>query len=276
MKKLELNKAEAKNKYTEAENLLLSELDLKDWQPTDENTGVKTHKGGFGTTGRLDAEYYQPKYDEIEEKIKSYENYKLKELVKIIKSIEPGSTFYQETGLPFIRVSNLTTQGISKPKIHVPKNIVANAEELKPKKDTVLLTKDGTIGIAYKVDKDLEAITSGAIVHLTVKDKNKLNPDYLTLVLNSVITKLQSERDAGGSIIKHWRIKEIEQILIPIIDIEVQQSISAKIQESFRLKAQSEQLLEIAKTGVEKAIENDEDFASEWINSELAKLKIKK
>ena len=44
--------------------------------------------------------------------------------------------------------------------------------------------------------------------------------------------------------------------------------------ESLDLKLKSKQLLEIAKTGVEKAIETDEATATNWINQQLAILGI--
>lgn len=58
------------------------------------------------------------------------------------------------------------------------------------------------------------------------------------------------------------------------IDIKLQEKINHKIQESFNLKQQSKQLLEIAKIGVEKAIENDEEKAIFWIKEELGRLGI--
>ena len=62
---------ESKSLYSQAEDLLLDELGLKDWQP--KNTLHTTKKfSDFAQSGRLDAEYYQPKYDEIEKAIKSY------------------------------------------------------------------------------------------------------------------------------------------------------------------------------------------------------------
>ena len=51
--------------YYQAEDLLLSELGLKDWQPTEENIAVKSFSASFGTSRRLDAEYYQPKYEKL-------------------------------------------------------------------------------------------------------------------------------------------------------------------------------------------------------------------
>ena len=80
---------------------------------------------------------------------------------------------------------------------------------------------------------------------------------------------MQSQRDAGGSIIKHWKPSEIKKILIPIIDKTIQSQIEQKIKESFKLKEQSKQLLDIAKKAVEIAIEEDEDIAMEYINDQI-------
>ncbi len=55
--------------YQQAEDLLLSELGLKNWQSTDENIAVKSFSASFGMSDRLDAEYYQPFYEEVEQKI---------------------------------------------------------------------------------------------------------------------------------------------------------------------------------------------------------------
>jgi restriction endonuclease S subunit len=134
-----------------------------------------------------------------------------------------------------------------------------------PKKDTILFSKDGTVGLAYKLREDKRIITSGAILHLNVLDTDEVLPDYLTLVLNSQIVQLQAERDTGGSIIEHWRVSEIENVVIPIIKITQQQRIADLVERSFTLKAQSEALLAIAKRGVELAIESDEASAQAWM-----------
>ena len=65
--------------YSLAEELLLNELGLHNWEPTEANTEVKTFKNSFLESGRLDAEYYQPKYDEVIEKIQQTEYYTLAE-----------------------------------------------------------------------------------------------------------------------------------------------------------------------------------------------------
>lgn len=257
------NLANSKTLYTEAENILLEELGLNNWQPTIKNNNTKTLKESFLSSGRIDAEYYQPKYDEILRVLKQFNHDTLGNLVSIQKSIEPGSDFYQNEGIPFIRVANLSKNGISEADVFLSNDEFGDFAVM-PKKNTILLSKDGSVGIAYKVEEDMKAITSGAILHLTVVSK-KVLPDYLTLVLNSVVVKLQAERDAGGSIIQHWKPDEIKQVIIPVIDNKIQKTIADKIQQSFALQSKSQQLLEAAKKAVEMAIEQNEEMAMDYL-----------
>lgn len=265
---LVINNSEQLNKnskllFIKAEELLLKSVGLQNYTPGKKAVNIKSFKESFLQSGRLDAEYYQPKYEEIIAKISQFENLKICELVTIEKSIEPGSGAYQEEGIPFIRVSNLSKFGLSKPEIHLDRKEFG--EIIKPKKDTILLSKDGSVGIAYKVSEDMDCITSGAILHLSVTNP-KVNADYLTLVLNSKLVQLQAERDAGGSIIQHWKPSEIQQVIIPIIAQEIQTEIAVLVQKSFALKQQSEKLLYVAKRAVEIAIEENEEIAMEYIN----------
>jgi restriction endonuclease S subunit len=253
---------ESKALYREAEELLLGELGLVGYEPSVQNIATKSFKESFAISGRLDSEYYQPKYDEIVAHIKKTNFDKLDNIVNIKKSIEPGSEAYQEEGIPFIRVSNVTKFGITDTNIYLSKTILSEEDlkKLYPTKDTILLSKDGTIGIAYKIKNETDIITSGALLHLSVKRDDVL-PEYLTLVLNSLIVQLQADRDAGGSIIQHWKPSEIGEVLIPIIENSIQTQIEEKIKKSFELKEESKKLLDLAKRAVEIAIEKNEDEA---------------
>lgn len=194
----------------------------------------------------------------------------------IKKSVEPGSDAYceeGETGLPFLRVADYSKNGLTPPQKHLHSTYVkenwGKLKELLPRKNTILFSKDGSVGEAYCLTEDLEAITSGAVLHLLIKNPDELLPEYLTLVLNSQLIKMQSERDAGGSIILHWRVSEIENVVVPLVDMEVQNQIAELVQQSFALKAQSEHLLDVAKRAVEIAIEQDEAAALAYIAHEV-------
>lgn len=224
--------------------------------------GYTSTLGSVKKTGRLDAEYYQPQFEYLYNEIRKKQTKQLKNIVSIQKSIEPGSDYYLEDGVPFVRVADITKFGISVPSIYLDNDTFADV--IRPKKDTILLSKDGSIGIAYKIEKDEDFITSGAILHLHVDDKSVL-PDYLTLVINSKVVQMQAERDAGGSIIQHWKPSEISTVIIPILPMEEQLEISNKVQESFMLRRESKRLLDIAKQAVEIAISENEETALNFL-----------
>lgn len=261
--------------YAQAEALLLSELGLQDWQPSEANTAEVSLVDSFLSSGRLDAEYYQPKYDELLEKITHIDNEPLINLVTIGKSIETGSEAYSDEGVPYIRVSDISKFGIEQPTTRISNDYYLRnktlLDKLKVKKNTILLSKDGSIGIAYTVHEDLDMLTSGALLHLKIKNKRVL-PDYLTLVLNSNVVQQQAERDGGGSIIVHWRVSEIEKVIIPILSEDIQGQISNFVCQSQAAQAESKRLLALAKEAVEVAIEQSEEAAEKLIASSLANL----
>lgn len=259
-------------KYGQVEEYLINILDIDLSCDVNGGASIKSFSESFENTGRLDAEYYQPKYDKLINAIMSSRHKKLKEIVSIYKSIEPGSDAYQEEGIPFIRISDISQYGISKTDKYLERRGKYDLPEYYLKKNEILFSKDGSVGIAYKVENDTQAITSSALLHLSVNESEEILPDYLTAVLNSKIVQLQAERDAGGSIIKHWKPSEIEEVLIPILDIEIQKNISQKVIESFELQNCAKLLLEVAKQAVEIAIEQNETIATEWLNDKSEKL----
>ena len=272
IKKKEELLEESKSLYCLAVDEFNELIGIKEWKNQPPIYSTKSFFDSYKISGRLDAEYYHPKYDGLFSTLSKHKTMPLggsRGIVSIMKSIEPGSEAYLEQGVPFIRVSDVDKYEISTPPIMLSKDIVPNIKDLYPKKDTILLSKDGSIGIAYKLEKDMEAVTSGALLHLTVKDLNVVLPDYLTLVLNSPIVQLQAERDCNGAIIQHWKPSDIEKVLIPILDMSVQREIASKVQESFRLREESKRLLDLAVKTVEMAIESDEDTALKWLESKV-------
>lgn len=257
--------------YQFAEQTLMEIVKFPDFSAFGTHS-IKSINESFTLSGRLDAEYYQPKYDALFETLSRFKCAKLggaNGLVNITKSIEPGSEAYVEEGIPFVRVSDVSRFELSEPEIKLRSDILPNPEVLFPQKDTILLSKDGSVGIAYKVETPMSVITSGALLHLKIRDKSTILPDYLTLVLNSPIVQLQAERDSNGAIIQHWKPSEIENVIIPILEMDLQKEIAAKVQESFTLRKQSKQLLEYAKQAVEIAIEQGEGVALKWLKDKL-------
>jgi len=254
--------------YYEAQSMLLSELGLADWRPRHHLSFIK-HYADLQEAERIDADYFQPKYDEIIDAIKACHGgwETLGDLVSLKKCIEVGRGEYLDEGIPFVRVSNLSPFEISKEK-YISDSLYSDIKEHQPKRGEILLTKDATPGVAhYLKDAPEKMIPSGGILRLKTKSDG-VNNEYLTLVLNSILTKEQVNRDVGGSVILHWLPKQVKGVVVPMLPLDKQTQIAQKVDEAFTLRKQSKRLLECAKRAVEIAIEKGERAAVEWLERE--------
>ncbi len=272
IKKAHARIEESKALYAEVENLLLDELGLRDWSPSSESISVKSFVESFAGTGRLDAEYYQPKYDELFALMKAsgYQIADLKDLIEPIKNGIDNREFVEE-GFPYIRVGDVKNGRIN---LDSAVKIIPNKKESKDVKldiGDILFTRKGSFGNAAVVKgSDLSAVISSEIMLLRLNEENSnsILPEYLALFFNSEIGFLQSERNAHG--VAFYSISQDElgrtQILVP--SIEFQKDIKQNLNLSLEKQKQSKQLLEIAKRAVEVAIEDSEAAAMNWIDGQ--------
>jgi len=257
-----------------AQQEILSEIGLINYKAEHCISFVKNYSDTL-QADRFDAEYYQPKYEKVIAAIMGYEGGwdKLGNLVTIKKCFEVGSKEYLEEGIPFIRVSNLSPFDISEEK-YISEKLYQTITQHQPKKGEILFSKDATPGIAYYLNEvPQKMIPSGGILRLKNKS-DKINNEYLTLVLNSILTREQVNRDVGGSVILHWRPDQVKETVIPILSEAKQTQIQQKVTESFNLRKQSKHLLECAKKAVEMAIEQDEQKAINWLEDETKEIQI--
>jgi len=246
----------SKSFYSQAEEILLKELGLADYESEESLCGV-VNFSEIKKNKRMDAEFFTSGWQALERKIKNTATKKLGELAEITKGIEPGAEEYKETGKQFIRVSSLSKEGINlnDQKLLDDKLYQELKKDYQPEIGEILLTKDATPGIAYVLKENLEAIVAGGILRLKLKEK--IEAEYLALILNSLVGQEQAERDAGGSIIKHWKPEQIKNVLIPIISNDKQKIISDLVKKSFDARKKSKELLDEAKRKVEEIIENN-------------------
>lgn len=250
---------QSKQLYREAEELLLSELGLLNYQVKHALSFFATKKE-IDQAKRYDSEYFQPKYAEIIKKIEDYEGGwdLVDKMVKWKKGVEVGTEAYTETGKDFVRVSDFSIYGISEANRKISDEAF---EELKknyqPKQGEILFTKDGTIGLSYVLKEDVQGVLSGAFLRLTLKEKYQdFEKECLALILNSILCKMQVEKLSGGALIAHLKPSDFETFKIPLIKPSIQKQTAEKIQESHRLRKESKELLEEAKRKVEEEIEN--------------------
>lgn len=239
-------------------NPLQSLLDSKTNNPTKSpNISIHTLKESFLKTGRLDSEYYQSKYEDIEKMIRSYKDgfCNLKDLVNDISSgFAFSSNDYQDTGeLVLIRINNIKNATLDLSNVIYLKNEAYNlSPKDKIKKGDILISMSGSIGLSCMVRDDISAMVNQRILKISIKS---FNSDVLVLLLNSFICKMQFERIGTGGVQTNLSLIDMQNILIPKIDPTTQEKIAKYIQESFNLRKKSKQLLDNAKIKVEEQIQ---------------------
>ena len=248
--------------YAQAEDTLLCELGLKDWQPKNEAVSIKTFSD-FASSGRLDAEYYQSKYDELFEKLSKFPQKKIKDITNY--PVSSGSTpkagdseYYsdEKTGIPFLRAVDIIQSRVDLNDLMYIKSRVHNGllKRTQLHKGDVLFSIAGTVGRCGIFDYDFEANINQAIAILRF-DESVVKHLYVIQFFNSKIGQLVIEKYARQGLQTNLNLEELSNLPIPILPQEIQKQIAELIQTSFALRQESKQLLESAKLAVEVEIE---------------------
>lgn len=259
---------QSKSLYSQAEQLLLSELGLLDWKPRHELAFVKNFSDTKGAD-RFDVEYFQPKYEEIIEAVKKYKG-GFDTIRGQFKQNKKSFKKNLDKEYQYIEISCVnTTDGSVEPMKLQGSELPANAK-IKFQKNDVIVSKvrpyRGAIGI---IDSD-EYVGSGAFTVL--QESEDLNKETLMVFLRLKPLLDFSLKFNTGTSYPTITDEDILNFPLPKIDSKRQEEIRKKITEMYEMKKLSKSLLEIAKRGVEMAIEKDEQDAEKWIKSEIGKL----
>ncbi len=251
-------------KYHEAEKLLLSTLALDDFTPTKENTSIKTFSQ-VTKSERLDAEYYQPKFDELMKRIYAHAEkiISVKEIrTENHRGVQPD--YIEEGEVAVVNSKNILEKGLDYdgfsatsralweliPKAHIEKG------------DILIYTTGANVGRTALYRSDKPALASNHVNILRVTHKH---PKYIAFVINSMIGRLQTERLSTGSAQQELYPSDIDSFLIPIISETKQAKIEALLDKSYALREQSKALLKAATRAVEIAIEQDEAAGMKYL-----------
>lgn len=240
--------------YQQAENLLLEELGLKDFQIEDDLSFI-VNLSEVIEANRIDADFFQPKYQKLIAKVKMQN---AKPLEQFIANYATGFPFksedYLEQGMPLIRINNIkkgyldlndTAFLTEKDQLLSPKDIAKSGD--------IVLSMSGTIGMTAVVPEDIRKCSvNQRILKFTPKN---VEADYLVLVLNTIVGFYQLERIGTGGVQTNISYKDIKNILIPDLVKETQQKIADLVRKSHEARRRSKELLEEAKREVEEMIE---------------------
>jgi restriction endonuclease S subunit len=251
--------------YLQAETLLLETLGLNNFEPTSEAVNVKSFKESFLSSGRLDAEYYQKKYEDYIDLICSYPNGS--ELIQVAcRQKDFNYTPKDNVEYKYIELANIGKTGdIKGCTIAFGGELPTRARRKVNTNDVIISSIEGSLDSCAIVTEEYDnALCSTGFYIIS---SNKINSETLLVLFKSEPIQNILKEGCSGTILTAINKTEFENIPIPIIDKHIQQQIASLVSESFTLKKQSEQLLETAKRAVEIAIEESEEVALQFIES---------
>ena len=272
--KLSLNsQTKAMAAYSQAQTLLLSELGLLDWKPKHRLSFVKNYSD-TQQAERFDAEYFQPKYDDIVAAIKNYtDGWDTTENTLNIKD----SNFSPKHNVEYkyIELANIGSNGeITGFTEAEGQDLPTRARRKVSKNDVIVSSIEGSLSSCALIPDEYNGALCSTGFYIV--DSTKINPQTLLVLLKSPIGQEQLKKGCSGTILTAINKDEIGKIVLPIVDSGIQHQIKQKITESFNLRKQSKHLLECAKKAVEMAIEKDEETAMRWLDSQLDSMEMEK
>lgn len=240
-----------------------------------ESVSVRNISTSFYTTGRLDAEYYQPKYDEYWKQLQKFETTSIPTEYEVFKN---SGTNYADgvNDIGVIKTKQLSNNGIDTNGVESFFTIQACIENKSTylRKNDVVFASMG-VGSLGKVslffsNGEKQFVTDSTLRIYRARTSCRVLPEVLCVFLQSHLGQEMIYRYVVGSTgIINIYDDDMAKIPIPILGMDVQKEIAAKVQESFALRKQSRQLLEYAKQAVEMAIEQGEGVALKWLKDKL-------
>jgi len=245
----------SKSLYSQAENILLEELGLKEFKGINALAYIVKHSE-VRSAHRIDADYFQPKYEIIVSKMIAEHN---AEKVKDIEYIKVTTGQYceeyvaKEDGKPYIRGTDLSMGTVKEDDLYYidPKR---QDEARKAKEGDVVVTRVGSIGVSARLPKAVEGGTiSDNLIRMRFPEA-KLDSYYVGLYFNTIGSQLMI-RESRGSVQARLNQETLKEIVLPILPKSTQQKIADMVRRSHEARKKAKELLEEAKRKVEEMIE---------------------
>ena len=256
---------ESKLLYSQAKNLLLEELGLRDFQPKYELSYTANLSQAF-QAHRVDAEHFQPAYDQVTEKVISYKN-GYTTLLNCAESVRPDfdPPRHPDSSFHYVELADIDTAiGIIRSASEVRgEEAPSRARRVLGKGDVIVSSVEGSLEKVALVDEEYEGfLASTGFFQFRART---IYPEVLLALSKSIVLQTQFKRECAGTILTAVPNESLKRIVVPILPPETQQEITLLVQQSHEARRKAKALLEKAKRAVEIAIEEGEERAIEFL-----------
>jgi hypothetical protein len=244
----------------EAQQHLLAELGFANWTPSNGGASVKKYSD-FVSAGRFDAEYFQPKYEDIVWKIQAYQGGVVAASNELVTGLVNESALTPER---YIELADIGINGeIVGSTAAAFGDLPSRARQRVEAGQVIVSSVEGSLDSCALVMQEYDQALCSTGFH---RFRSKaINPETLLLLFKSWPIQQLMKRGCSGTILSAILPGELDHVPLPLVDTTIQQELAGKVQSSFALRAESNRLLDLAKRAVEVAIEKGEETAMEYI-----------
>lgn len=249
--------------YKEAGNYLSETISDKKVLISEKNINIISYKRSFLDTGRWDAEYYQPQYEDYSKLVQSYQN--SNEYIGSICNIKDTNYIpNSKRKYKYVELSNISKHGsIDSCTESEGYELPTRARRIVATGDVIVSSIEGSLDSCALVTEEYnEALCSTGFY---VVRSSFFNPETLLVLFKSKPIQMLMKKGCSGTILTAISKNELEKIPLPLITEDVQKQIAQKVQQSFSLRSESKHLLELARQAVEIAIGEGEETALKFI-----------
>ncbi|MBW8049944.1 MAG: hypothetical protein FVQ77_06325 [Cytophagales bacterium] len=273
--------------YQEAETTLLKELCLDDWQPKTVKFKIKNveYETEDAITeidlyqalqaDRIDPEYWEQKYLELECYLKSQRHCYFGNILSIRRGDYIDTSYYNEfEGNPYLRIKELSLDVIiNKKEIIYLEDFTGLEEQHLKNEDFIFAAIGATLGKINLIRQDLDSSyysnNTARFRYIMNAYKKKVLPNFLIIYFQSFLWQMQITRRQKQTAQAKINDRDIRTTIIPLVKGSIQSKIDNLVKESLEAIKKSKQLLETAKRAVEIFIEEDEQQANKFIDKSL-------
>lgn len=245
--------SESKDAYTQAQQLLESELGL-DKLRFDKPVGYTARFSELELSHRTDAQHYQPRFTRLLEHLAKFPTGRIRDIRRYnrrgIQPVYVDGGSHAVVNSQHLGPKHINYDGLQKTNEHI---FNASPEAHIQPDDLLIYTTGAYIG---RTNVYLDEAPAFASNHVNIL---RLSPDidhaYMAMVFQSIIGQFQTQKHARGSAQAELYPADIDKFMVPLLPPDKQQEIGNLVRESLTKQRESAQLLDQAKSRVEQLIE---------------------
>ena len=253
--------------YEMASQVITSYFRL-DNPPTSTITTKQLSKSYLNTC-RLDAEYYQPKYESYAKSLHTEDT-----VFSLCHIYDDHFLPHAKEKYRYIELANVGTQGnVSDLELQNGDALPSRARRRVKAGQVIVSSIEGSLQNCALITDELDgAICSTGFY---VVDSDKINSETLLVLFKSEPIQALMKQRCSGTILTAISKSEFLSMPLPKIDAAIQKDIAQKVQQSFALRRRAEKLIDIAVKAVEIAIEENESAAIDWLKKQVGETSLK-